>query len=154
VQPDGAPLLGDVHDPLARRLNGGNSGNAGVFSNAEDLSVIAAAILGGGEVHGRRILSPATVRTMATVPADNAPHISRALGWDVCNPYRSSICGDLTSRTRTLCHTGYTGTSMVIDFDARIAVILLTNRCHPTDDGSLTRTRACLSDIVAGAVID
>ncbi|MBR4755696.1 MAG: serine hydrolase, partial [Bacteroidales bacterium] len=40
VQADGLPLVGAVHDPIARRINGGNSGNAGVFSNAEDLSVI------------------------------------------------------------------------------------------------------------------
>ncbi len=152
VQPDGLPLLGEVHDPLARRLNGGNSGNAGVFSNAEDLSVIAAAILGGGVVHGRRILGPETVRTMAAVPAENAPHIGRALGWDVCSDH-AGIRGDLTSRTRTLCHTGYTGTSMVIDLDSDIAIILLTNRCHPTDDGALARTRACVANIVAGAVL-
>lgn len=153
VQDDGLPLLGDVHDPLARRLNGGNSGNAGVFSNAEDLSVIAAAILGGGAVHGRRVLGPETVRTMVTVPAENAPHIGRALGWDVSSPH-AGIRGDLTSRTRTICHTGYTGTSMVIDLDAGTAVILLTNRCHPTDDGNLGRTRACLSNIVAASVVE
>ena len=153
VQEDGLPLLGEVHDPLARRLNGGNSGNAGVFSSAEDLSVIAAAIMGGGAVHGRRILGPATVRTMAAIPAENAPHIGRALGWDVCSDH-AGLRGDLTSRTRTLCHTGYTGTSMIIDLDSRTAVILLANRCHPTDDGSLARTRACVANIVAGAITD
>ena len=153
VQEDGLPLLGEVHDPLARRLNGGNSGNAGVFSNAEDLSVIAAAIMGGGAVHGRRILGPATVRTMAAIPAENAPHIGRALGWDVCSDH-AGLRGDLTSRTHTLCHTGYTGTSMIIDLDSRTAVILLTNRCHPSDDGSLARTRACVANIVAGAITD
>ena len=152
VQEDGLPLLGEVHDPLARRLNGGNSGNAGVFSSAEDLSVIAAAIMGGGAVHGRRILGPETVRTMAAVPAENAPHIGRALGWDVCSDH-AGIRGDLTSRTRTLCHTGYTGTSMVIDLDSQTAIILLTNRCHPTDDGALARTRACVANIVAGSIL-
>ncbi len=67
VQADGLPLIGEVHDPLARLANGGNSGNAGVFSNAEDLSVIAACLLNGGEINGHRILSPLTVETMATV---------------------------------------------------------------------------------------
>jgi CubicO group peptidase (beta-lactamase class C family) len=153
VQEDGLPLVGDVHDPLARRLNGGNSGNAGVFSNAEDMSLIAAAIMGGGAVHGRRILGPETVRTMAAVPAENAPHIGRALGWDVCSDH-AGIRGDLTSRTHTLCHTGYTGTSMVIDLDSRTAIILLANRVHPTDDGALARTRACVANIVAGSLLD
>ena len=67
VQSDGKPLLGEVHDPLARRLNGGNSGNAGVFSNAEDLSILAAAIMNGGEINGRRVLGPETVKMMATI---------------------------------------------------------------------------------------
>ena len=152
VQADGLPLLGRVHDPLARRLNGGNSGNAGVFSDAEDLSVIAAAILGGGEVCGRRVLKPETVRLMATVPEENDPSVGRALGWDVSSSH-SSPNGHLTTPGRTLCHTGYTGPSMVIDLDAGFAVVLLANRVHPEDDGSLKEMRAAVSDIVASAVI-
>jgi CubicO group peptidase (beta-lactamase class C family) len=153
VQEDGLPLLGDVHDPLARRLNGGNSGNAGVFSSAEDLAVIAAALMNGGEINGRRVLGPQTVRAMATVPEDNAPHIGRALGWDMRSS-SSGIKGDMMSRDATLCHTGYTGTSMVIDLDSRTAVILLTNRCHPTDSGALYRVRAAVANIVAGSIED
>ncbi len=152
VQADGLPLLGRVHDPLARRLNGGNSGNAGVFSDAEDLSVIAAAILGGGEVCGRRVLKPETVRLMATVPEENDPSVGRALGWDVSSSH-SSPNGHLTTPGRTLCHTGYTGPSMVIDLEAGFAVVLLANRVHPEDDGSLKEMRAAVSDIVASAVI-
>ena len=48
VQADGSVLLGAVHDPLARLMNGGNSGNAGVFSDAADLSRIGMMILGDG----------------------------------------------------------------------------------------------------------
>lgn len=153
VQEDGLPLLGDVHDPLARRLNGGNSGNAGVFSDAEDLAVIAAALMNGGEVNGHRLLGPQTVRTMATVPEGNASHIGRALGWDVRSS-SSGFKGDLTSRDAALNHTGYTGTSMVIDLDSRTAVILLTNRCHPTDSGALYRVRAAVANIVAASIED
>lgn len=152
VQPDGKPLRGVVHDPLARRLNGGNSGNAGVFSNAEDLSVIAAAVMGGGEVNGRRILESETVKLMCTVPYKNDPRIGRALGWDMYSPH-SSCKGTLTSQRRTLCHTGYTGPSMVIDLENQLAIILLTHRCHPYDTGSLKELRAEVADIVAGAVI-
>ena len=147
VQADGLPLLGVVHDPLARRLNGGNSGNAGVFSSAEDLSVIAAAIMGEGEVCGRRILKPETVQLMATVPAGNKAHVGRALGWDVSSSH-SSLKGSFTTPGRTLCHTGYTGTSMVIDLDRKIAIILLTNRVHPRDDGSLKELRIRLADLI------
>ena len=148
VQADGLPFHGFVHDPLARRLNGGNSGNAGVFSDAADLSVIAAAIMNGGEIGGRRILKQETVDLMATVPDEDCYWVGRALGWDVCSSH-SSLKGNYTTAGRTLCHTGYTGTSMVIDLDKKLAIILLTNRVHPVDDGSLRDLRIQLADIVA-----
>lgn len=152
LQSDGLPLLGKVHDPLARLANGGNSGNAGVFSNAEDLSVIAAALMNGGAINGRRILSPMMVDVMATVPEENEPWIGRALGWDN-NSDAAGIRGDLFSRTRTICHTGYTGTSAIIDLDDKTAVILLTNRVHPYDEGSLSHLRAVVANIVAASEI-
>lgn len=55
VQADGKPLVAQVHDPMARRIMGGNSGNAGVFSNAEDLSVICSAIMNGGVLVDKRV---------------------------------------------------------------------------------------------------
>ena len=61
-QADGKCLIGEVHDPIARVLNKGNSGNAGVFTNAEDVAVICAALLNGGEYDGKRILGPLTVK--------------------------------------------------------------------------------------------
>lgn len=153
VQADGLPLLGEVHDPIARRLNAGNSGNAGVFSNAEDLSVVAAALMNGGAVGGRRILAPGTVEMMARVPSDNDPQIGRALGWDIWSD-SSWFKGDITDRTRTLNHTGYTGTSMVIDLTSKTAIILLSHRVHPQDKGALARVRATVSNIVAASVED
>ncbi len=151
VQPDGLPLVGQVHDPMARVVNCGNSGNAGVFSSAEDLSVIAAAIMNGGSINGHRILSPLTVETMATVPPENNPAVGRALGWDNCSD-SAGLRGDLFSRTRTLCHTGYTGTSMIMDLDSKTAVILLTNRVHPYDEGGCGRLRALVANAVAGSI--
>lgn len=150
VQEDGMPLRGQVHDPIARRLNLGNSGNAGVFSNVHDLEIMAAAIMNGGAVGGRRILSPLTVKTMATVPEENNPEVGRALGWD-CRSGSAGLRGDLFSREHTLCHTGYTGTSMIMDLDAKVAVIILTNRVHPEDKGGLGRTRATVANIVASS---
>ena len=153
VQADGKALLGEVHDPTARLVTCGNSGNAGVFSSAEDLAVIAAAIMNGGAIGKARILSPLTIKAMCTVPPENAPHIGRALGWDNCSS-SAGIRGDLFSRTQTICHTGYTGTSMVIDMESRTAVILLAHRVHPEDKGSLTKLRARVSNIVAGAIVE
>ena len=152
VGKDGVALLGEVHDPTARLVNSGNSGNAGVFSCAEDLAVIAAALMNGGAVDGKRVLSPLSVETMATVPEDNAPHIGRALGWDNRST-SATLRGDLFSRTRTLCHTGYTGTSMVIDLDARCSVILLAHRVHPADKGSVAALRAKVANIVASSIV-
>lgn len=149
-QEDGTCLLGEVHDPMARLCNSGNSGNAGVFINAEDCSVICAAIMNGGAINGNRILSPKTVDMMATVPEDNAPWIGRAIGWD----NRSSAAGlrgDIFSRTRSICHTGYTGPSIMMDLDSKTAVILLCNRVHPNDDGGTGKVRARIANIVAGS---
>lgn len=84
-QPDGQVLCGQVHDPLARILNGGISGNAGVFSCAEDIAILCAALQNGGEWNGHRILSPQGVKTMRTVPRATAD-LGRSPGWDVCSP--------------------------------------------------------------------
>lgn len=153
LQEDGLPYIGQVHDPIANKLNWGNSGNAGVFSNVDDLAVVAMALMNGGEYKGKRLLSAGAVRMMCTVPEENARMVGRALGWDMWSPHMS-IKGSIMSRTNTIGHTGYTGTSMVVDFDSDTAVILLTNRVHPYDTGSLSRTRHTLSNIVAAAVME
>lgn len=153
VQADGLPLVAQVHDPIARRLNSGNSGNAGVFSTAEDLCVIAACLMNGGEWNGRRILSPATVKAMFTVPEENSPEVGRALGWDNSSSH-ASLVGDLLEKDCAFMHTGYTGTSMLMDLENDVAIIILTNRVHPKDTGGLGRLRALTANIVAGALTD
>lgn len=160
VQADGKPLVAQVHDPMARMIMGGNSGNAGVFSNAEDLSVICAAIMNGGclvdkkgnSLESTRILSPATVRMMTTIPSQNDPSVGRALGWDKKSSH-SGLRGDLFNPETTIMHTGYTGTSVVIDTESKTAVILLTHRVHPEDKGGVGRLRALVANIVAGSII-
>ncbi len=160
VQADGKPLIAQVHDPMARRIMGGNSGNAGVFSNAEDLSVVCAAVMNGGvlvdkkdrPLESTRILSPLTVRLMATIPPQNDPSVGRALGWDKKSSH-SGLRGDLFNPETTIMHTGYTGTSIVIDMESKTAVILLTHRVHPQDKGGVGRLRALVANIVAGSII-
>ncbi len=159
VQADGKPLVAQVHDPMARRIMGGNSGNAGVFSNAEDLSVICSAIMNGGvlvdkkgnSLESTRILSPATVRLMTTIPSQNGSIVGRALGWDKKSSH-SGLRGDLFNPETTIMHTGYTGTSIVIDTETKTAIILLTHRVHPEDKGSVGRLRALVANIVAGSI--
>lgn len=153
LQADGLPYIGQVHDPIANKLNAGNSGNAGVFSNAEDLAVIAAALLNGGAIEGRRILSPAGVEMMATIPDDIDHSIGRSFGWDA-NTGLDNTRGNLTTSDRCIYHTGYTGTSMVVDFGTKTAIILLTNRVHPYDTGNMFRTRAMVANIVASSIVE
>ena len=149
-QPDGSVLKGVVHDPLARIMNGGISGNAGVFSTADDIAILVAALQHGGEWNGHRILSPAGVKAMRSVPRC-VPSFGRTLGWDVFSPYASNN-GDLFG-PNTYGHTGYTGTSIVIDPDSDTAVILLTNRVHPDDGGACVRLRSLVSNAVAASIL-
>ncbi len=149
-QKDGSVLVGKVHDPLARLLNDGNSGNAGLFSNADDMAIIATALINGGKYNSKRILGKLTVETMTRVP-QGLESIGRSLGWDNYSVYASNL-GNLFHPGTTYGHTGYTGTSIVIDPISKVAVILLTNRVHPEDKGSVVRLRALVANAVAGAV--
>jgi len=148
-QKDGTVLKGIVHDPLARVMNGGISGNAGLFSDANDIAVLAAALQNGGEYNNKRILSPLGVKMMRTVPRAVA-EFGRTPGWDIFSPYASNS-GDLFG-PNTYGHTGYTGTSIVIDPDNNTSVILLTNRPHPEDKGEVVRLRSIVANIVAASI--
>ena len=150
-QPDGNCLLGEVHDPLARVMNHGNSGNAGVFSNAEDLAILASALMNGGNFNGKQVLGKHTVETMTRVPAE-VEQLGRSLGWDNYSSYASNN-GNLFHPTKTFGHTGYTGTSIIIDPVSKTAVILLAHRVHPADKGSVVRLRALVANVVAGSVV-
>ena len=148
-QPDGQVLCGQVHDPLARIMNGGISGNAGVFSCAEDIAVLCAALQNGGEWNGHRILSPLGVKAMRTVPRTTAG-LGRTLGWDCFTAYASNN-GDLFG-PNTYSHTGYTGTSIVIDPDNDTSVILLINAVHPEDGHSVVRLRSLVANAVTASI--
>ncbi len=150
LQPDGKPLIGVVHDPLARVMMGCVSGNAGLFSNADDMALFGAMMLNGGVWNGVRVLSPAAVRTMTAIPK-GFEQFGRGLGWDLASAY-SSNKGDLFS-AQAYGHTGYTGTSMVLDPETHTVVILLTNRVHPYDKGHVVRLRSLVANVVAGAIV-
>ena len=152
VQDNGLPLMCQVHDPLARIMMGGISGNAGLFSTADDMAIFAAMMLNGGVYNGHRILSPAAVRVMTRLPK-GLEKFGRGLGWDLDSPYASNQ-GDLFSE-KTYGHTGFTGTSMIIDPQNQVVVILLTNRVHPkaAHGVDVVRLRSFVANAVAGALI-
>lgn len=143
---NGRTLKGSVHDPLARILNGGNSGNAGLFTTADELARYCFFILNGND----NVLRRETIDKMVAIPSGDE-RIGRALGWEV----NSSYCGSL-KKDYCICHTGYTGTSIVIDLDSKVSIILLTNRVHPKDSPvhkkELMNVRRELSDIVASCM--
>ncbi|MDZ7263706.1 MAG: beta-lactamase family protein [candidate division KSB1 bacterium] len=145
---DGQPLIGVVHDPLAR-LQGGISGNAGLFSTIDDLAIFAQMMLNRGEFNGKRILSPLTVARMTEVFPE-AAFAGRGLGWDLNSGY-STNGGDLFG-PRAYGHTGYTGTSIWIDPETETIVIFLTNRVHPNDKGEIISMRSRVANIVASAI--
>ncbi|MEO6864728.1 MAG: serine hydrolase domain-containing protein [Gemmatimonadaceae bacterium] len=139
LAPTGAPR-GRVHDSNAAAL-GGIAGHAGLFSTASDLAVFAQMLLNGGAYEGTRIFSTATVRLFTTRAAG-----TRALGWDTCDSANvRATCGRYLS-ARAFGHTGFTGTSMWIDPDRRMFMILLTNR---VDNPRVRRPALVIHDIRA-----
>ena len=149
-QPDGTVLCGMVHDPLARIMNGGISGNAGVFTSAEDVAILCAALQNNGEWDGKRILSPLSAQLLRTVPRFAEP-FGRTYGWDNYSAY-ASCNGDLFS-SQTYCHTGFTGTEIVIDPVTDCSVIMLINAVHPEEGHGVVRLRSIVSNAVAGSII-
>ncbi len=149
----GEVVRGEVHDENTVRL-GGVSGHAGLFSIAPDLARYAVWILDA--YHGR--LSP---EAPLYIPSDIVKDFTRrqpgpegstrALGWDTPSPEGSSA-GTMMPRS-SFGHTGFTGTSIWIDPETEMFVILLTNRVHPTrENNAIGRYRAMAADSVVVAI--
>lgn len=150
LQADGLPLRGQVHDPMARELNGGISGNAGLFSTAEEMAALCTMLMDGGQWHGKRILMPNTVRAFTSLHPAFSNDEGRTLGFGSF-PHIWAM-GDLLHEG-TYGHTGYTGTYVSIDPTTRVAIIWLANRVHPHDNTSSTRLNQVISNIVASSVL-
>ena len=144
----GRPLVGEVHDENAAALQGA-AGHAGLFGTAAACGEHARHLL---QVLAGRVgaFGRATLETFVTRSAD-VPGSSRALGWDTMLP-RSS-CGSRMS-ARAFGHTGFTGTSLWIDPERGVYVVLLTNRVHPTRANDAIRTvRPAVHDAVMDALV-
>jgi len=144
----GGLVWGKVHDENADAM-GGVAGHAGLFSSASDLAVFAQMLLNGGEYGGVRIVHPETV---ARWTARQGKGSSRALGWDT--PSKGSSSGHFFS-PRSFGHTGFTGTSIWIDPERSLFVILLTNRVDPTRANTRHEPlRRAIADAVQQAILD
>jgi CubicO group peptidase (beta-lactamase class C family) len=128
----GRTLQGEVHDENAWAL-GGAAGHAGLFGTAGAVGAFAQCVL--RTIAGERVLAaPGTFREF--IRRASIPGSSRALGWDTMLP--TSSCGSRMSPT-AIGHTGFTGTSLWIDWERDLYVVLLTNRVHPTRENNRLR---------------
>ncbi len=129
---------GEVHDENAAAL-GGVAAHAGLFGTASAVGACARWWM----------RSPAlpTFAEKTTVPGS-----SRALGWDTMLP--TSSCGTQMS-ARAIGHTGFTGTSLWIDPEQDVYVVILTNRVHPTREGEgIQDVRRAVHDAIVTSLRD
>lgn len=144
----GRVIAGHVHDANAAAL-GGVAPHAGLFGTAPAIGQAARWLmtLWRGDVEASAGVTSAVVRQFASV--GRIPASSRALGWDTMLP--TSSCGTRLS-TRSIGHTGFTGTSLWIDPERDLYVVLLTNRVHASDDlDGIRRLRIAMHDTIADA---
>ncbi|WP_257988506.1 serine hydrolase [Bacillus sp. V33-4] len=141
-------VWGEVHDENAWSL-GGVAGHAGVFSTARDLGKFAHMFVNEGSYGNKRILKAETVRLLAENQIPQFPGNDHGLGWEIGQGWFM----DALSEGTTLGHTGYTGTSIVINQNNDTIAILLTNRVHPTRNTVSTNgTRREFARQVADAI--
>jgi beta-N-acetylhexosaminidase len=139
----GRVVRGEVHDENAFAM-GGVAPHAGLFGTAPDLARFAQMLLNGGVLEHHRIVSREVVDQFTRKAG--VPDSSRALGWDTPSP--TSSAGERLS-PRSFGHTGFTGTSMWIDPERKLFVILLTNRVHPTrENNAVFEVRRAVADAV------
>ncbi|MBQ4432851.1 MAG: serine hydrolase, partial [Bacteroidales bacterium] len=137
-------LQGYVHDQSAA-IFGGVSGNAGLFSTAQEVSVLLSMLMNGGKYEGVSYLSEETVRFFeATYPLHGCKR--RGLGFDTPsfaekNPVLPSMAG-----SRTFGHQGFTGTVFWCDPDNDLIYIFLSNRVYPNaEPNNLSKSRLRLT---------
>ncbi len=140
-------VRGSVHDENSWSL-GGTVGNAGIFSTAADLARFGETLRRGGEVDGTRILKEATVAEMFRdqLPEGVDPGFGHGLGFRIGD---ETFMGALAA-SGAVGHTGFTGTSLVIDVTRSLVVVLLTNRVHPSRDWSdIAAVRRRVAEVAA-----
>ena len=153
-------LRGVVHDDVANIL-GGVAGHAGLFATAADVAVLGEMLLGGGELPRRAdpgrgdraaacspTSTPGCPRSTPTGPGRSADH---GLGVELNQPW---FMGRLAS-PQTFGHTGFTGTSLLVDRPRRLVLVLLTNRAHPNWSwANPDPMRAAVANVLADAIAD
>ncbi len=127
-------LCGEVHDDNAYAM-GGVAGHAGLFSCARDLDRMATTLR--ESCLGQNVFLPSSIVSEFWRRDDPIGSSTWALGWDTPS-LKNSTAGAELSRN-AVGHVGFTGTSLWIDLDRNLHVIVLSNRVHPTRDNDLIR---------------
>jgi CubicO group peptidase (beta-lactamase class C family) len=140
-------VWGEVHDENAWAM-GGIAGHAGLFSTAKDVAAFAQMILNGGIYAHLRLVPRAVIAEFTA--RQTIGNSARALGWDV--PVQPSSSGRYFSM-KSFGHTGFTGTSLWIDPERGLFVVLLTNRVNPTRaNEKIRQVRPALHDAIFEAL--
>lgn len=146
---DGRPVMGIVHDPLARYHGSAEHcpGNAGLYSTAPDLARWCQLVLMQGRWNGQQLLD-ADLLAQATRTQTDAGVVGekRGLGFDVYESAAYVSDANNTPGHMLVGHTGYTGTMFLIDQDTGVYMVLLTNRTFPKDAAATDQTPS-ISDI-------
>jgi CubicO group peptidase (beta-lactamase class C family) len=145
----GRLLRGEVHDENAYAL-GGMAGHAGLFGTASAVVTVAGCWLAA--VLGRESMLDRDLVRRFVGSRDRLPDSSWAMGWDT--PSEPSSSGTKFS-PRAFGHLGYTGTSLWVDPERELEVVLLSNRVHPTRTNEKIRAfRPLIHDIICEAIAD
>lgn len=141
-------LCGEVHDDNAYAM-GGVAGHAGLFASAKDIETLVTRLkecfLGYHPMIPQKVIAPFWTRD------ESVPGSTWALGWDTPTPGGSSAGGSFSPYS--VGHLGFTGTSLWLDLERDLLVILLTNRVHPDRSNELIRDfRPFIHDVVSKAV--
>ena len=140
-------VQGEVDDQNAWVM-GGVAGHAGMFSTAADLAAFCQMLLNGGIYAHQRVLRRGQIEQLTA--RQTIGGTGRALGWDV--PSEASSSGRYFS-AKSFGHLGYTGTSIWIDPEKGLFVILLTNRVHPSAENEKIReVRPAVHDAIVEAL--
>jgi CubicO group peptidase (beta-lactamase class C family) len=121
----GRIVWGEVHDPNASVM-GGVAGHAGLFSSADDVMTFAQTVL--DVWHGRSDLLPRDLLRTFLTRQHLPPGSDWALGWDT--PTRGASASGQHFSDLSVGHLGFTGTSLWIDLEREVVVVMLTNRVH------------------------
>ena len=139
-------VVGVVHDEAAWSLGGG-AGNAGLFATARGLLRFAEQLrAGSGQVLGRWMWDDALTQSLGRATASPEGGFGSSLG------LRIGDAEFMGSSATMRGHTGFTGTSLLVDRETEVSLVLLTNRVHPSRDlGGIQPIRAVLADLAVAA---